>query len=167
MAKEIERKFLTVDERWRDHILSSQRLRQGYMAKTDAATIRVRIIGEDAALLTIKSSNPGMSREEFEYPIPIGDAEALMAMCNGGTIEKTRHVLPCPDGDLIVDEFFGENAGLTIVEIELPSEEAPFTEPDWLGIEVTGDRRFYNSDLSARPFSTWPNSERAHALPPA
>ncbi len=167
MAKEIERKFLTIDERWRRDVQSSQRMRQGYIAKTDAATIRIRIIGTDAAFLTIKSANSGMSREEFEYPVPVADAEALMAMCNGGTIEKTRHVLPCPDGELTVDEFFGANAGLTLVEIELPSEDAPFSEPDWLGAEVTEDRRFYNSDLSARPFSTWPDSERALALQPA
>lgn len=167
MAKEIERKFLTAGDGWRAHILESKQLRQGYIAKTDAVSVRIRIVGDDTAFLTIKSANSGRSRDEFEYTIPVDDAEAMMLMCYGDTIEKTRHILPCPDGDLTVDEFFGANAGLTIVEIELPSEDAPFSEPDWLGAEVTDDRRYYNSDLSARPFSAWPDEERERIVEPA
>lgn len=167
MPKEIERKFLVTGDAWRAQATASGRLRQAYLAATGAAAIRIRIIDSDSALLTIKSANAGMSRDEFEYPVPVADAEAMLEMRTGEVIEKIRHHLPCADGDLTVDEFLGSNAGLLIAEIELPHEDAAPDLPDWFGAEVTDDRRFYNAALSTRPFGAWPEEERRRALPAA
>ncbi|MEJ8570949.1 CYTH domain-containing protein [Microbaculum marinum] len=164
MAKEIERKFLVAGDGWRRGGHSSMRLRQAYLASTDAAAIRVRIVDDRDAFLTIKSAGKGMSRDEFEYSIPVADAEAMLALRVGEMIEKIRHAIPCADGDLTVDEFGGGNEGLVIAEIELPDEACDPALPDWIGAEVTDDRRFYNASLSARPFSAWAPADRAAIL---
>lgn len=167
MPKEIERKFLVAGDAWRGDVVAARRLRQAYLATTETASIRVRIVDSDSALITIKSANAGMSRDEFEYPVPVADAEAMLALRTGDVIEKIRHDLPCGNGDLTVDEFLGANAGLLIAEIELPSEDAEPALPDWVGREVTDDRRFYNAALSARPFGAWSAAERRSVLPNA
>jgi len=152
MPKEIERKFLVTDDRWRKDATAAKNLRQAYVAVTEKASVRVRIVEGQGAWLTIKSASPGMSRDEFEYDIPVEDAEAMFAMRTGGAIEKVRYAIPCADGDLTVDEFFGDNAGLVVAEIELASEDVHPDLPDWIGTEITDDRRYYNASLVQRPF---------------
>jgi adenylate cyclase len=117
-------------------------------------TVRVRLLGE-RAFLTVKGPTAGASRAEFEYAIPPDDARAMLDLCEKPLIEKTRYVVP--HGGLVweIDEFHGANAGLVVAECELASEDQPLDKPDWVGEEVTGDARYYNSSLVARPFSTW------------
>jgi CYTH domain-containing protein len=117
-------------------------------------TVRVRI-ADSQAFLTIKGPNEGIRRQEFEYPIPLADADALLALCEGPLIEKHRHRVV--HGGLLweIDEFHGANAGLVVAEVELPSVEHPFEAPPWLGREVSHDPRYFNSSLSRHPFSTW------------
>lgn len=149
MAIEIERKFLVTGSGWRPLSKSSQRIRQAYLARTDAAVIRIRITDGTRACLTIKSAVPGTTRAEFEYAVPIGDAEDLIEMRVGLLIEKRRHRVPAGDGLIWeVDVFEGPHQGLVIAEIELPDAVTPFVRPHWLGAEVTGDRRYYNANLS-------------------
>ncbi len=161
MPKEIERKFLVASDGWRGDAEPAKQLRQAYLASTNAASIRVRIIDGAHAFLTIKSASPGMSRDEFEYEIPVNDAEAMLAMRTGEVIEKTRYVLPCDDGDLTVDEFSGSNVGLVIAEIELASENVAPALPAWIGREITHDKRFYNASLAERPYGSWSEEDRA------
>jgi adenylate cyclase len=153
---EIERKFLLVGDGWRalgEPVL----LRQGYLNADPARTVRVRIEGQGAAL-TIKSKNVGAVRGEWEYPIPVQDAaELLDNLCERPLIEKYRRRIALGGHTWEVDEFLGENAGLAVAEIELASEDAAFTKPDWIGEEVTGDPRYYNSSLIRLPFSQWKN----------
>lgn len=163
MAKEIERKFLVADERWRGQAVGAFPIRQFYIASTDSASVRVRVIDGTEALLTVKSAASGMVRDEYEYPIPVADAVEMEALRTGEVIEKSRFRLAYEGGDLTVDVFSGANAGLVIAEIELPAKAPDPLLPDWLGREVTGDRRYYNADLSARPFGTWPDEEQATA----
>lgn len=163
MAKEIERKFLVAEDRWRGEVVSALSIRQFYIASTDRASVRVRIIGGAEALLTVKSAVSGMVRDEYEYQIPVADAAAMEALRSGAVIEKTRFRLAGEEGDLTVDVFVGANTGLVIAEIELASDATDPALPDWLGREVTGDRRFYNADLAARPFADWPVEDRAAA----
>ncbi|GAA0752469.1 CYTH domain-containing protein [Ideonella azotifigens] len=153
MAIEIERKFLVVGEGWRQP--DAMHLSQGYLNRDPARTVRVRIAGEEA-FLTIKGRSEGLSRAEFEYPLPLADAQALLALCDGPLVEKHRHRVMV-DGLLWeVDEFHGANAGLVVAELELQSEDQPFTRPAWLGEEVSDDARYFNSQLASRPFNTWP-----------
>ena len=151
MGQEIERKFLVANDGWRAAATGSKRLRQGYLAHTEAATVRVRI-AEDPdgaeATITIKSARGDVAREEYEYPIPADDARGLMALALGRPVEKRRHVVPADPGTWEVDVFEGEHAGLVLAEIELAHEAAPFARPDWLGEEVTGDPRYYNVTLA-------------------
>ncbi|WP_436642389.1 CYTH domain-containing protein [Microbaculum sp. FT89] len=160
MSKEIERKFLVANDGWRAQARSGKRLRQAYLAATGAAAIRVRIADDAVAFLTIKSATPGMSRDEFEYEIPVADAEAMLAMRVGEIIEKVRYAIPCDDGDLTVDVFSGANAGLVMAEIELASEDVVPALPDWIGDEITRDRRFYNANLAECPFGSWATDAR-------
>ena len=153
MATEIERKFLLRDSGFLNG-LQGQRLAQGYLSHATDATVRVRIAGE-RAMLTIKGRNSGISRSEFEYPIPLADAEALLALCSGGRIDKLRYRVPVGVHVWEVDVFAGANEGLMIAEIELASEQEDFVRPDWLGDEVSSDPRYFNSQLSLKPFSTW------------
>lgn len=148
MAREIERKFLVGGEGWRPRVTSEARIRQAYLALTERAAIRVRIVDEVRAFLTIKSAEAGIARGEFEYPIPPEDAEALLQLRSGLLIEKRRHIVPVGMSRWEVDVFEGAHAGLVLAEIELPDEAASFDRPDWLGAEVTGDRRYSNARLA-------------------
>ena len=148
MAKEIERKFLVAGEGWRDRATGSRSFRQGYLAETDKLAIRVRIVDEAEAFLTFKSAVHGTTRAEFEYPIPLDDARALIELHQGLVIEKRRHLVPFGGFTWEVDIFAGAHAGLTLAEIELPAEDTPFERPNWLGREVTGERRYYNASLA-------------------
>ena len=155
---EIERKFLVRGEDYRRQATSKNRIRQGYIMSKNGRTVRVRV--RDAhAFLTIKgpSKNGGLSRYEFEKEITLDEAEHLMEICEPGIIDKTRYLVPSPDGKhtFEVDEFYGDNAGLVIAEVELSHEDEKFDKPDFIGDEVTGDRRFHNSYLRAMPFIVW------------
>lgn len=157
MAQEIERKFLLASGAWRSGAGTGVRLKQGYLSSGAAtATVRVRIAGE-AAFLTIKSQASGLIRSEFEYPVPLADAERMLdTLTTGSSVEKIRYTFPA-GGELVweIDEYLGANAGLFTAEIELPSADVPFERPEWLGNEITGDYRYANSALSEKPFSTW------------
>jgi adenylate cyclase len=153
---EIERKFLLVGDAWRA-LGTPSLLRQGYLNADPARTVRVRIEGQ-GAWLTIKSKNVGAARGEWEYPIPLADAaELLDHVCERPLIEKYRRRIELQGHTWEVDEFLGENAGLAVAEIELSSEGEGFARPDWIGEEVTGDPRYYNSSLIRLPFSQWKN----------
>lgn len=153
MGIEIERKFLVRNDGWRTE--HGTRLIQGYLSRDKGRTVRVRIAGE-AAWLTIKGLTTGISRAEFEYAIPVADAEQLLSLCEGPIIEKTRHLVEYEGTTWEVDEFHGANAGLVVAEVELDSESEFFARPAWLGDEVSGDVRYSNSSLSVMPFSLWP-----------
>ena len=166
MGIEIERKFLVVGDAWRAQASRRQRMAQGYLndaaslqSGAQKASVRVRIAGEQAAL-NLKSRELGASRQEFEYAIPLADAEALLALCVGGTIDKTRHYVTVGAHLWEVDEFHGENAGLVVAEIELGAVDEAFERPAWLGAEVTEHARYYNLALSARPYAQWTNEEK-------
>lgn len=158
MATEIERKFLLADGVTAADIAArasyASRIAQGYLASDPKRTVRVRIKGEQG-YLTVKGKNDGIARLEFEYPVPLADAEAMLSLCTAPLIEKTRYLIP--QGELVweVDVFSGDNAGLIVAEIELPAEDFPFDCPEWVGIEVSGDPRYYNSSLQRAPYSTW------------
>ncbi len=155
MAIEIERKFLVTGS-FRDHVLESTRIVQGYISSVPERTVRVRIRG-DQGFLTIKGigSASGASRYEWEREIPVAEAEDLLALCEPGVIDKVRHLIPAEGHTFEVDEFRGENEGLVLAEIELASEEEPFPAPEWLGREVTGDPRYYNAMLGKHPYRRW------------
>ena len=155
MGIEIERKFLVVGDDWR--AAPARPYAQGYLNRDKRRTVRVRIV-EDQAWLTIKGANAGATRAEFEYPIPVADAEQLLALCDGPLVRKTRRIVVHAGATWEVDEFEGDNAGLVVAEIELASEDEPFEAPPWLGAEVTHDARYFNSNLATAPFSTWPES---------
>jgi adenylate cyclase len=167
MGIEIERKFLVRGDAWRKDVDRSVRMAQGYIndqAALDSgaqrASVRVRIAG-DAAFLNLKSRELGHTRQEFEYPIPVADAQALLALCVGGRIEKVRHHVHHAGFLWEIDEFLGDNAGLLVAEIELPAADAPFARPAWAGDEVTELPRYYNLALAARPYSRWSPEEKA------
>ncbi len=155
---EIERKFLVRGEDYRDAATSSSRIKQGYIASGHGRTVRVRI-RDDRGYLTIKgpASGGGLSRYEFEKEITLEEAEQLMSICEPGIIDKRRYLVPSPDGrhTFEVDEFYGDNAGLVMAEVELEREDDPYEKPSFIGDEVTGDRRFYNSHMRKFPFIVW------------
>lgn len=155
MAIEIERKFLVQGEAWRQG--AGLQLSQGYLCRDPARTVRVRIAGRQA-FLTVKGLGQGaakMSRQEFEYEIPLADAQALLKLCDGPVIEKLRRRIAVGGHVWEVDEFFGDNAGLVLAEVELESEDQAFERPGWLGAEVTQDARYFNANLAAHPYSQW------------
>lgn len=154
MGIEIERKFLVQGDGWRQGPERQRRLSQGYLSRDPARTVRVRVAGEQA-FLTIKGQTRGASRAEFEYPIPLSDAQALLGLCDGPLVDKTRHLVEVAGHLWEVDEFHGDNAGLVLAEIELDSEGETFERPAWLGAEVTGDGRYVNANLAAHPFKSW------------
>ena len=162
MSFEIERKFLISSDAWRALVTSSTSIRQAYLAADSKASIRVRIRGGSGATLTVKSRPTELRRLELEYPIPVLEAEALMALRHGSVIEKTRHVVPWRDLAWEIDVFSGENAGLTIAEIELRHEDQRFELPTWIGAEVTGQGQYYNSSLVQHPFCSWSSSAVDH-----
>lgn len=155
MPQEIERKFLVIADSWRSHAIGKP-YRQGYIPTAEPGkTVRVRIAG-DQGYLTIKGPTQSLSRAEFEYAIPLSDAqEMLETLCNRPFIEKIRYRLPIDDVVWEIDEFQGENAGLVIAEVELSHENQSIEHPDWLGQDVSGDMRYQNSNLVKRPYSTW------------
>ena len=153
MGIEHEWKFLVKNDSWRRDA-SSTLVRQGYIT-TGAKSVRVRIYGDDA-FLTLKGPPKGNSRLEFEYPIPVADAETLLnQLCEKPLIEKIRHLVTHKGSEWEIDEFLGDNAGLIIAELELESEVLEFEPPEWLGDNVSGDMRYYNSNLVKHPFKTW------------
>ena len=154
MGVEIERKFLVEGDAWRT-LGKSTLLRQGYLSTDATRTVRVRIDGE-RAFLTIKGKSVGASRGEWEYPIPVPEAaELLDTLCQQPLVEKVRHRIASGAHTWEVDAFLGANAGLVVAEIELGSEDETFEKPDWLGREVTGDTRYFNSQLISHPYSRW------------
>ncbi len=152
MAKEIERKFLVKDS-WQPQS-EGIKIAQGYLSTVPERTVRVRIKG-DKGYLTIKGKNQGISRAEFEYEIPVQDAEELLQLAEQPILVKTRYLEKQGDFTWEVDVFAGENQGLVVAEIELPAEDAEFSRPAWLGQEVSGDVRYYNANLIKCPFSLW------------
>lgn len=154
MPTEIERKFLVKSEAWREQVVGPpQPLRQGYLALTDRAVIRVRTAGDEQAWIGVKEHRIGRAHGEYEYPVPVAEAREMLALCSGSVIEKTRFRIPRGKHVWEVDEFAGDNAGLVLAEIELDAVDETFDLPGWLGVEVTDDRRFYNAALSLHP---WP-----------
>jgi adenylate cyclase len=154
MAKEIERKFLLKSDAWRGQD-KGKRYRQGYLNTTKERTVRVRTAG-DKGYLTIKGISVGASRSEYEYEIPIADAnEMLDRLCERPLIEKTRYRVPYDGLVWEIDEFEGENSGLIVAEVELKDEHQSVKLPDWIGQEVTGDPRYFNANLVAKPFGKW------------
>lgn len=149
MASEIERKFLVVGDGWKAEARAGKAMRQAYLAATDRAAVRVRIVDDASATVTIKSAVPGLVRSEFEYAIPLDDARELLNLRKGRLLEKRRYIVPAGKLRWEIDVFSGELTGLIVAEIELPSEDADFARPSWLGPEITGDRRYYNADLAA------------------
>lgn len=154
MGIEIERKFLVASDGWRAQASGAIRFSQGYLSRDPARTVRVRIAGQQS-FLTIKGATTGATRAEFEYAVPLGDAQQLLALADGPVVEKIRHLCVLDGMTWEVDEFLGANAGLVVAEIELESEAQPFTRPAWLGDEVTGDARYVNANLAVRPFTSW------------
>ncbi len=155
MAIEIERKFLVTNDSWRS-LATGISYKQGYILTQDKfTTIRVRTIGNEA-YLTIKSKSEGLSRNEFEYPIPLDDAEIMLTtLCNRPLIEKVRYKIPQEDLIWEIDEFQGENEGLIIAEIELNQEDQVIDFPNWIGQEVSHDSRYYNVNLAKHPYQVW------------
>ncbi len=155
MATEIERKYLVRDDSWRDHVHYHVGYRQGYLANTEQCSVRVRV-GGDTAHVNVKGSTVGASRLEFEYPVPLADAETMLRdLCLRPIIEKTRYLVRHAGKEWEVDVFEGDNAGLVVAEIELEDEAQAVTLPSWAGQEVTGDVRYYNSNLVATPYKQW------------
>ncbi|MGN6513719.1 MAG: CYTH domain-containing protein [Lysobacteraceae bacterium] len=167
MPLEIERKFLVIGDGWRQAAHAVIPMAQGYLndlATVDSGamrtSVRVRIAGAEA-FLNLKSRELGHTRQEFDYPIPVEDARALLALGVGGAIDKRRHLVAHAGHVWEVDEFLGDNAGLVVAEIELADAHEAFARPDWLGVEVTDTPRFYNLGLPSRPYSQWSEAERA------
>ena len=156
MAQEIERKFLVKGD-FKPFVTKSTRITQGYLSSVPERTVRVRIKGEKG-FLTIKGigNASGASRFEWEKEISVEEVTSLLELCEPGIIDKTRYLVPEASGLVFeVDEFYGDNNGLTVAEIELPTEDHPFTKPDWLGEEVTGDVKYFNSMLMKNPYKNW------------
>lgn len=154
MAYEIERKFLLANDDWRKLVSDSFVLKQGYLSTNPEATVRVRI-KRDKAMLTIKSKNTGIIRNEFEYDVPQRDAEEMLLLCAVPLIVKTRYIITLGSHTWEIDEFTDENNGLLLAEIELSKEDETFDKPEWIGKEVSDDNRYYNSNLITNPYTQW------------
>lgn len=153
---EIERKFLVNSNDFKTQAFTQNRIAQGYLSSVPGRTVRVRIKG-NKGFLTIKgaSNESGLSRFEWEKEIPFDEASALLQLCEEGIIDKTRFEVKMGNHVFEIDEFYGDNEGLIMAEVELKSETEPFEKPSWLGKEVTNDKRYYNSYLSKKPFKNW------------
>ena len=155
MAIEIEHKFLLANNDWREHITRSVKYRQGYLSSQATSSIRIRI-SDDHAWLNIKSATIGTHRHEYEYEIPLPDANEIINMlCRKPIIEKTRHFVHHDGNTWEIDEFEGSNQGLCVAEIELPEIGKIFSKPHWLAEEVTHDLRYYNNNLAIHPYAEW------------
>ena len=154
MGKEIERKFLVKGDSWRSQA-HGKRYRQGYLSTVKERTVRVRVAG-DQGYITIKGITVGAARAEYEYEIPLADANQMLdTLCERPIVEKTRYRIPQDDIVWEIDEFEGVNHGLIVAEVELKSEDQKFDKPGWLGDEVSNDPRYFNANLVAKPFTTW------------
>lgn len=161
MGIEIERKFLVSSDGWREAAHAVVPMAQGYLNDQASlergeqkASVRLRVQG-DEAYLNIKSFELGRARQEFDYPVPVSDANDLLRLCVGGRVEKRRHLVRFQGHLWEVDEFLGENAGLVVAEIELDSVDEAFERPDWIAEEVTDELRYYNLALATHPYSQW------------
>ncbi|MFM7676659.1 MAG: CYTH domain-containing protein [Synechococcus sp.] len=176
MALEIERRFLVRQPGWHRHIRWSRGFAQGYLsARSDGFTLRVRLSDGEQGWLTLKAAPPAgeasggasgalaLVRQEFEYAIPAGDAEALLALAPW-QLRKRRHGLDLPGGDWVVDEFEGANAPLVVAEVELPDAATPVVVPPWCGLEITGRHELSNAALARRPLADWSGAEREGLL---
>ncbi len=158
MGQEIERKFLVVGDCWRG-AACGELMRQGYIPTQDARTVRVRRVG-DRAYLTLKGPAVGLVRPEFEYSIPVDDAQTILeTLCQPPLIEKVRHRLPLGNIVWEIDEFWGDNRGLILAEVELTHADQEVDLPPWIGLEVTHDPRYQNSNLARHPFNSWQTGE--------
>jgi adenylate cyclase len=155
MPYEIERKFLVQSEGWRTFAGRGRLIRQGYLTRNGCLSLRIRMVDDARAMLTIKTASEEIRRLEFEYEIPRNDGATLLGMRQSGLIEKMRHELPWHGLTWEIDVFLGDNHGLVVAEIEVPHEEIEFEKPDWLGPEVTFDPRYSNASLAKRPFHAW------------
>ena len=155
MAQEIERKFLVTGE-FKSQAFAQDRIIQGYICSAQGRTVRVRI-RDNRGYLTIKGASnvSGTSRYEWEHELSLAEAEELMKLCEPGVIDKTRYLVRCGKHVFEVDEFYGDNDGLIVAEVELASEDETFDNPSFIAEEVTGDRRYYNSQLMKKPYKTW------------
>jgi adenylate cyclase len=161
MGIEIERKFRLASDGWRAQVSQKTLLRQGYIANTARASVRVRLAG-DTGWLSVKAMTHALARAEYEVVIPALEAnEMLDRLCEGPLIEKWRHIVVYQGSQWEIDEFLAENAGLVIAELELAAEDAVFARPPWLGVEVTHDERYYNFRLSQKPYRHWPENLQA------
>ena len=156
MAIEIERKFLVTNDSYKAMAFKSDRIAQGYICREGGNSARVRVRG-DKGYLTIKGPSPdgGLSRFEWEKEIAVEEAMELLKLCHDGIIDKIRYLVKCGEHIIEVDEFFGENEGLVIAEVELNDANEDFEKPDFIGQEVTGDKRYYNSRLTRFPYKSW------------
>ena len=154
--QEIERKFLVKNENFKTETFKQTRITQGYLSSVPERTVRIRVKGEKG-FITIKGigNDSGASRFEWEKEIPIAEVEELLKICEPGVIDKTRYLVPAGKHTFEIDEFHGENEGLTIAEVELAAEDETFEKPAFLGAEVTGDVRYYNSMLIKNPYRNW------------
>jgi adenylate cyclase len=153
MGTEIERKFLVVSDAWKTEV-PGKIYRQGYLSINEQCDVRVRIAG-NSSFLTIKGKQKGISRAEFEYEIPLTEAEELLRLCPPPLVEKTRHTRDFAGKTWEIDEFHGANNGLVMAEVELSSESDALELPSWCGKEVSDDKKYYNAYLSRNPYSTW------------
>lgn len=161
MGVEIERKFLLKNDSWRS-LARGTKYRQGYLNSAKDRTVRVRTIG-DKGYLTIKGISRGAVRLEYEYEISVADAQAMLKeLCEKPLIEKKRHKVEYKGLIWEIDEFFGENQGLIVAEVELESEDQKFVKPGWISEEVTGDPRYFNANLIHLPYRKWHNETQAH-----
>ncbi len=157
MANEIERKFLVTAEEFKKQASKETRITQGYISSVPERTVRVRIKGK-SGFITIKGigNDSGASRFEWEKEIPVTEVDDLLKICEPGVIDKTRYEVKAGKHTFEVDEFYGDNQGLVVAEVELENENEEFEKPSWLGVEVTGDVKYYNSMLMKNPFTKWP-----------
>ena len=155
MAQEIEKKFLVAGE-FKESAKKATRITQGYLSSVPERTVRVRVKGEKG-YITVKGigNDSGASRFEWEKEIPVEDVRDLLKICEPGVIDKTRYLIDCDGHTFEVDEFYGDNGGLVVAEVELSDENEAFTRPSWLGEEVTGDKKYYNSMLMKNPYKNW------------
>lgn len=155
MADEIERKFLVKSDHWQTGIVRTRSIKQGYLANTDECSIRVRVSGQDG-YISVKSAGLDIARKEYEYPIPLSDADEMLdRFCGGNKIEKIRHHIEYMGHEWEVDVFEGDNQGLVVAEVELGTVDEEVSLPGWIGIEVSGDPRYLNSNLATAPFNQW------------
>jgi adenylate cyclase len=164
MSFEIERKFLVLNDAWRNSAVRQTKIRQAYLDWNAKVSLRVRIKENSGATLTLKTRLSKLCRREFEYTIPTLDAEELISLRRGYVIEKVRYIVPCADLSWEIDQFSGENLGLVIAEIELPAENHRIELPAWIGSEVTGQARYYNRTLALHPYRSWSRADVAVAV---